>query len=91
MNSPEVDLLNKIKAAAPAQEVEFKDPKNAFMIWADLPTGVQYCGGRETLESANKLADSHLHLEHLYVVSMNPTAAILPFRKGKFGPNTRTA
>jgi len=69
-----VGLLNRIKLVGLEQGVDFADPANAYMVWADLSNGVQFCGGRLTRESANRLAYEHTRLTSLYVVRAHPPA-----------------
>ncbi len=61
-------LLKLIELAGPTQEVDFADPENAFMVWADYPTGVQYCGGRATLGAASTLAAEHEQMKGLLCI-----------------------
>jgi hypothetical protein len=69
-----IDLLNRMKAASAEQGVDFADVANAYTVWADLPNGIQFCGGRATRESANLLAFEHVHLTALYIVRTSPLA-----------------
>jgi hypothetical protein len=81
MSAADIQLMNKIKAAGPVQGVDFEDPQNAWTVWADLTTGVQFCGGHKAQQSANILAAQIVHLGPIYVVRTNPPA-IAPFKQG---------
>jgi hypothetical protein len=71
------ELFRKIKAEGSTLGVDFADGNNAYMVWADHPTGVMYCGGRRSVVAAQLLAAQHTELTGLYVVRTNPPA-ILP-------------
>ncbi len=79
----DIEVMNKIKAAAPAEGVDLSDPKNAYMVWMVQPKDdvhVQYCGSCATLQEANLLASQHVNLPLLYIVRANPPA-IMKFHK----------
>jgi hypothetical protein len=85
MNSEQnLDFVSeRIKLDAPEQGVDLNHP-NAFTVWAGgFFNRMQYCGSRQTLDSAWMLAAEHVHLKDLYVVK-GPLDAfgILKFERG---------
>jgi hypothetical protein len=86
MNSEQnLDVVSEmIVRDAPGQRVDLNHPANAFTVWAGgFFNRMQYCGSRQTLDSACLLADAHVHLKDLYVAK-GPldSFGILKFERG---------
>jgi hypothetical protein len=86
MNSEESinAVLNRVIQDAASQRVNFAESANAYTVWADLPNRMQYCGSRETLEAAWKLAGNHpTDRFDLYIVNAEIRPfGILQFKEG---------
>jgi hypothetical protein len=76
--------MQRMKAGAQRQRIDFDDPANTFTVWADLRHGMQYCGSRPALDSAWTLAARHIHLKGImFVVRASlDSFDILKFRQG---------
>jgi hypothetical protein len=85
--NPEQNLelaMQRVKAGAQRQRIDFEDPANTFTVWADLRHGMQYCGSCPALDSAWMLAKDHIHLKDImYVVQASlDSFGILKFQRG---------
>jgi hypothetical protein len=68
---------------AAEQHIDFNDPANLFTVWAGrFFDRVQYCGSRQSLDAALRLAGDHKNLKELYVAYAGPKAfGIMLFEK----------
>ena len=63
------ETLIRIKHDAPAQQVDFRDPENAFTVWAGFYPFMKYCEHWRTLDSAWILASEHVNQKDLYIAN----------------------
>lgn len=67
--------IELIKHDAAEQHIDLNDPEHCFTVWAGgFFNRVQYCGSRQSLDSALRLAGKHEYLKELYVACAGWTA-----------------